>query len=224
VAETLSSLALVYFEQGEKAKAVIFYERALAIREKVFGPEDSRTAHIVSNLAFVYQMQEEYAKALPLYERFLVVLESRIALMDKRLAKIGCQERESIRSCDLSQEPGSLSQGLNETVFHGVEPRSERRSPPSRTASGFSPLRLGEGRGEVNPRRRVLRFRQAFQCPVSPLRFGEGWGEVNYRLNMMTVAPSPPSLSWPKRNESTADGRSETHAQPNAARRSLCHG
>jgi len=52
----------VYFEQGEKAKAVIFYEACSWQYGKKSLAGRQPDSHIVSNLAFVYQMQEEYAK------------------------------------------------------------------------------------------------------------------------------------------------------------------
>ena len=49
------------------------YERALAIREKVLGPEHSDAATIVHNLATLYQDQGRYAGAGPLCRRAFAI-------------------------------------------------------------------------------------------------------------------------------------------------------
>jgi tetratricopeptide (TPR) repeat protein len=51
------------------------YERALAIREQVLGPNHPDTAHSLSNLAILLRRQGEYAAAKPLYERALAIRE-----------------------------------------------------------------------------------------------------------------------------------------------------
>jgi tetratricopeptide (TPR) repeat protein len=50
-------------------------ERALAIREKVLGPEHPDTARSLNNLAFIYDATGAYAKAEPLYQRALAIRE-----------------------------------------------------------------------------------------------------------------------------------------------------
>jgi tetratricopeptide (TPR) repeat protein len=49
--------------------------RALAIREKVLGPEHPDTAESLNNLAFLFQNQDDLAGARPLYERALAIYE-----------------------------------------------------------------------------------------------------------------------------------------------------
>jgi tetratricopeptide (TPR) repeat protein len=50
-------------------------ERALAIREKVLGPEDPATATSLDNLAHLLQAQGDFAGARPLFERALAIYE-----------------------------------------------------------------------------------------------------------------------------------------------------
>ena len=57
------------------AQARPLYERALAIREKVLGPEHPDTATSLNNLAFLLQDQGDLAGARPLSERALAIRE-----------------------------------------------------------------------------------------------------------------------------------------------------
>jgi hypothetical protein len=51
------------------------YKRALAIREKMLGPEHLDTAISVNNLARLLQAQDDQAGARPLFERALAIRE-----------------------------------------------------------------------------------------------------------------------------------------------------
>jgi tetratricopeptide (TPR) repeat protein len=57
------------------AEAKPYYERALAIREKVLGPEHPDTAMSLNNLAHLLQAQGDLAGARPLHERALAIRE-----------------------------------------------------------------------------------------------------------------------------------------------------
>ena len=59
--------------QYEQAKPL--YERALAIREQVLGPNHPDTATSLNNLALLYHSQGDYEQAKPLYERALAIRE-----------------------------------------------------------------------------------------------------------------------------------------------------
>ena len=50
-------------------------KRALAIREKVLGPEHVNVAQSFNNLAGLYNDQGRYADAEPLYKRSLAIRE-----------------------------------------------------------------------------------------------------------------------------------------------------
>ena len=68
-------LGLLYTQQANYEKAKPLCQRALAIREKVLGPEHPDTAQSLSNLAGLYNSQGLYAKAEPLFQRALVIRE-----------------------------------------------------------------------------------------------------------------------------------------------------
>ncbi len=51
------------------------YERALAIREQVLGPNHPDTASSLNNLAALYDSQGNYEQAQPLFERALAIME-----------------------------------------------------------------------------------------------------------------------------------------------------
>jgi tetratricopeptide (TPR) repeat protein len=65
----LNNLALLYYNQGQYAKAEPLYEQSLAIREKALGPEHSDVAQSLNNLAWLCGTQGQYAKAETLYEK-----------------------------------------------------------------------------------------------------------------------------------------------------------
>jgi tetratricopeptide (TPR) repeat protein len=60
---------------GEYTETRPLYERALAIREKVLGPEHPNTARSLNNLALLLDNQGNYEEARPLYERALAIRE-----------------------------------------------------------------------------------------------------------------------------------------------------
>ena len=68
----------MYREQGDYVKALEYYEKALAISERVLGKEHPDTAATYNNIAVVYRAQGDYAKALEYYRKanavFLSVL------------------------------------------------------------------------------------------------------------------------------------------------------
>jgi len=60
---------------GELAAARPYYERALAIRERVLGPDHPATARSLNNLGYLLQAMGELAAARPYYERALAIRE-----------------------------------------------------------------------------------------------------------------------------------------------------
>ena len=63
---------------GDHAKALPLYERALAICEAQLGPEHRDTAASLHNLASLHEAMGNHAKALPLYERALAIYEAQL--------------------------------------------------------------------------------------------------------------------------------------------------
>ena len=70
VLAALQAMALAAYPQARP-----LFERALAIREKVLGPEHPDTATSLNNLAVLLQDQGDLAGARPLYERALAIRE-----------------------------------------------------------------------------------------------------------------------------------------------------
>jgi tetratricopeptide (TPR) repeat protein len=60
------------------AGARSYYQRALAIQEKVLGTEHPDTAWCLHNLGFVLRRQGDLAGARPYYERALAILDARL--------------------------------------------------------------------------------------------------------------------------------------------------
>ena len=75
VATSLSSLALLYWHQGQYAEVERLYKRALAIYEQTLGPTHPHTATSLNNLAQMYRYQGQYTEAEPLYKRALAIRE-----------------------------------------------------------------------------------------------------------------------------------------------------
>ncbi len=63
----------LYQAQGNYAQAEPLYQRSLAIKEKVLGPEHPAVATSLNNLALLYGNQGKYAQAESLYRRALFV-------------------------------------------------------------------------------------------------------------------------------------------------------
>jgi Flp pilus assembly protein TadD len=72
---SLNNLAILLQSQGDYAAARPLFERALAIREKVLGPEHPRTADSLDNLGILLQTLGDPAGARPLHERALAIRE-----------------------------------------------------------------------------------------------------------------------------------------------------
>jgi tetratricopeptide (TPR) repeat protein len=76
--EALHYLGVAQGEQREYDHALATLQRALSIREAVFGPESLPVGETVYRMAYVYQRRGDYAtmgaslqRALPIYERTL---------------------------------------------------------------------------------------------------------------------------------------------------------
>lgn len=78
-AYSLNNLAMLYETLGEYDKALPLYQSALAIREKVTGPDYGQghadTAISLYNLAALYQTLGQYDEAMTLYQRAIAIRE-----------------------------------------------------------------------------------------------------------------------------------------------------
>lgn len=78
LADVLSGLANLYWEQSRYGEAEPLIRRALHIREQQWGPQHPQVAHSLSNLALIYLDQGKYVEAEPLYRRALHLWEQQL--------------------------------------------------------------------------------------------------------------------------------------------------
>jgi CHAT domain-containing protein/tetratricopeptide (TPR) repeat protein len=69
VAQSLNSLANLYFNQSRYADAEPLYQRSLAIYEKALGPGHPEVANSLNNLAELYRSQGRYTDSLAIIQR-----------------------------------------------------------------------------------------------------------------------------------------------------------
>lgn len=74
---SLSSLAYVYQRENKLVEALPLRKRALAVAEKIGGPDHPEVAEALNGLAELYQAQGNYAEAAPLYERAIAIRQTR---------------------------------------------------------------------------------------------------------------------------------------------------
>ena len=75
MAEVLNSLGLLLESKGDYSAPEPLFRRALAIDEKVLGPEHLCTAKMLNNLPEVLEQRADYAGAEPLFRRALTIYE-----------------------------------------------------------------------------------------------------------------------------------------------------
>lgn len=78
VAQTLDTLAVLYYCQGKYAEAEPVFQRALTIRKKVLEPDHPDVADSLNNLAMIYYEQGKYEQAEPLFQQALVIWETKL--------------------------------------------------------------------------------------------------------------------------------------------------
>ena len=62
-------------KKGQYKEAIPFFQKALELGEREFGPDHKTTAIYINNLALLYDNQGRYADAEPLYKRSLAIWE-----------------------------------------------------------------------------------------------------------------------------------------------------
>ena len=80
IGRLFNEIGLVYFQQGEYAKALEWYQKALEICEKVLGLKHPDTATTYNNIAGVYSSQGDDEKALEWYQKALEIREKVLGL------------------------------------------------------------------------------------------------------------------------------------------------
>lgn len=73
-------IGVTYYNQGDYEKALDFYFKALAIREKVLGTEHPDTAISYNNIGVAYDRLGDYEKALDYYFKALAICEKVLGL------------------------------------------------------------------------------------------------------------------------------------------------
>ena len=131
-------------------------ERALAIREKVLGPEHADTANSLNNLAFLLQPQGELAAARPLYERALAIREKVLgpehpdtATSLNNLALLLHDQGELAAARPLFERALAIREKVlgPEHPRYGDEPQQSRRpaAGPGRACGGAAAVRARAG-------------------------------------------------------------------------------
>src|SRR5690242_11746456 len=75
VGRQLNNLATLYEKQDSHGESEPLFRRALAIFEKVAGPEHPSVATVLSNLGQVLKVEGRYDEAEPLIKRSLAIHE-----------------------------------------------------------------------------------------------------------------------------------------------------
>ncbi len=87
MATSLSNLAGLYWQEGRYTEAEGLEQRALAIREKTFGPDHPEVATDLDNLAVLASDQGRYGDAEPLEERALAIRQKALGSDNLAVAK-----------------------------------------------------------------------------------------------------------------------------------------
>jgi len=90
-----------YYAQGKLDGAASYYRRALAIKERLLGPDHPDVATTLNNLALLCKAQGRLAEGETLYRRALAIFER--ALYPAHLSVVACRQNlrrllESTRS------------------------------------------------------------------------------------------------------------------------------
>jgi tetratricopeptide (TPR) repeat protein len=72
-ADALNNLAGLYQKQKKNTEAEALYKQAIAIGEKIFGPDDRSQANRLNNLGSLYRRMHRYADAEQLYIRAIAI-------------------------------------------------------------------------------------------------------------------------------------------------------
>src|SRR5262249_43574991 len=67
--------ALKLRDAGKYDEAIPLFERALEIRERIFGPDHRDVADVLNSLAILYYYKGDYVRAEPLCQRALIIRE-----------------------------------------------------------------------------------------------------------------------------------------------------
>jgi tetratricopeptide (TPR) repeat protein len=123
VAASLSNLAVVRRARGDLAGAIEAQQEALAIRERVLGPDHPEVATTLNTLAGLYAARDDYAAAEPLLTRALSIRERVLGPEDRytaqslnNLALLYAAEQRYADAEPLYQRAIAVFEQLNETA------------------------------------------------------------------------------------------------------------
>ncbi len=86
MATVLTNLALLHKDRGDYQRAEPYFQEALSLRERIFGPEHPEVATAASNLAELYRVRGDYTAAEPLYRRAIAIRETKLGPAHSELA------------------------------------------------------------------------------------------------------------------------------------------
>ena len=92
----LETLGVVYQSMGQPLKAESAYKRALAVINKVKGPDSMESAKILNNLGSLFYSQNQYAAAATIYKKSMAIVEKNVSSDDPILDTI----RKNIQICE----------------------------------------------------------------------------------------------------------------------------
>jgi tetratricopeptide (TPR) repeat protein len=87
LAASLSNLAVVRRRQNDLEGAIDLQQQALAIRERVTGPESAEVASTLNSLGGLYALRDDYSAAEPLLKRALEIREKVYGPDDRHTAE-----------------------------------------------------------------------------------------------------------------------------------------
>jgi CHAT domain-containing protein/tetratricopeptide (TPR) repeat protein len=86
IADSYEELALLY-DRLNDPQAEEQYRKALAIRERAYGPSTPSVATTLTNLGSLYQSRKEYGSAEPLYQRALAICQQHLEMVSELQAE-----------------------------------------------------------------------------------------------------------------------------------------
>ena len=125
VALMLYNLALFHVNgDGDIARAESMYQRALAIQERVLGPDHPLTAATIADLGAIYRTKGDLARAEPLFQRALMIMEKALgeehSSVTNALAKLAALYREMgdyAKAEPLNQRVAAIWEKLNHPML-----------------------------------------------------------------------------------------------------------
>ncbi|MEX2218523.1 MAG: tetratricopeptide repeat protein [Phycisphaerales bacterium] len=150
VANSLNSLAVLYYYQDEFAQAEPLFKRVIAIYEKAYGPDHPDLLSFRGNLAALYRSQGRLDKSVPLFEEVLKAQEVKLGRQHpntlRNVAQLGANYRDAGRLAEaipLLEEAYRASNHHSPRSWVGVElldaySRAADPSKPESTARAMA--------------------------------------------------------------------------------------